>query len=39
MVEPFELQFVIQDQRLEFTKSLDPDIIKLLPKMRALLKL
>lgn len=37
--ERFELQFVIQDQKLEFTKSLDPDIIKLLPKMRALLKL
>lgn len=37
--ERFELQFVIQDQRLEFTKSLDPDIIELLPKMRALLEL
>lgn len=37
--ERFELQFVIQDQRLEFTKSLDPDIIKLLPKLRTLLRL
>lgn len=37
--ERFELQFVIQDQKLEFTKSLDPDIVKLLPTMRALLGL
>ena len=35
--ERFELQFVIQDQKLEFTKSLDPNLIKLLPKLRALL--
>ncbi|MEQ9219303.1 MAG: zeta toxin family protein [Cyclobacteriaceae bacterium] len=37
--ERFELQFVIQNKKLEFTKSLDPDIVKLLPTMRALLGL
>ncbi len=35
--ERFELQFVIQDQKLVFTKSLDPDLIKFLPTMWALL--
>lgn len=37
--ERFELQFVIHDQKLELTGALDPDIVKFLPRLNALLRL
>lgn len=37
--ERFELQFVIENQLVEFTKNLDSDIINLLPRLKRLIQI